>query len=105
MTGPLGSAGPQLIRFQQGFFQITLILEVIATRTLPWAVGPTYSVGLGVVQGDDWQAADQRLPIQVESSQQVVRLFDGDTWARLIHVEETLRDSDLPFRRLGRREC
>jgi hypothetical protein len=62
--------------------------EVVVTRTLPWAVGPTYSLGLGVAQGDDWDGVDQRLPIRVESSDLVVRLFDGDTWARLIHVED-----------------
>ncbi|MGD9147825.1 MAG: DUF2079 domain-containing protein [Anaerolineae bacterium] len=62
--------------------------EVVVTRTLPWAVGPIYSVGLGVVQGDDWDRVDQRLPIRVESSDLVVRLFDNATWARLIHVED-----------------
>jgi hypothetical protein len=62
--------------------------EVIVTRTLPWDVGQTYSVGLGVMQGDDWEDVDRRLPIWVESSYLVVRLFDGDTWARLLHVEE-----------------
>jgi hypothetical protein len=62
--------------------------EVAVTRTLPWAVGPTYSVGLGVMQGDDWDRVDQRLPMRVESSDLVVRLFDGNTWARLIHVED-----------------
>jgi uncharacterized membrane protein len=62
--------------------------EVVVTRTLPWAVGPTYSVGLGVVQSGDWENVDQRLPIRVEDSELVVRLFDGDTWARLIHVED-----------------
>jgi uncharacterized membrane protein len=62
--------------------------EVIVTPTLPWDVGPTYSLGLGVVQGDDWDSVDQRLPIRLESSDLVVRLFDGDTWARLLHVED-----------------
>lgn len=60
--------------------------EIIQTATLPWDVGDTFSVGLGVVRGDDWSAVDQRLPIRVESSAPVVRLFDGDTWARLLHV-------------------
>ena len=62
--------------------------EVVATRTLPWEVGPDFSVGLGVVQGDDWSAVDRRLPIRVESSDLVVRLFDDDTWARLLQVED-----------------
>ena len=62
--------------------------EVIVTRTLPWDVGPTYSVGLGVVQGDDWDKVDHRLPIRVKDSDLVVRLFDGNTWARLLHVKD-----------------
>ncbi len=61
--------------------------EIVRTDTLPWDVGPTFSVGLGVVQGDDWGQVGRRLPIRVESSDLVVRLFDGDTWARLLHVE------------------
>jgi len=62
--------------------------EVVVTRTLPWDVGPTFSVGLGVVQGKDWGDVERRLPIYVESSDLVIRLFDGDTWARLLYVEE-----------------
>ena len=62
--------------------------EVIKTSMLPWPVGPDFGVGLGVVQGQDWSAVDRRLPIYVESSDLVVRLFDGDTWARLIGVED-----------------
>jgi uncharacterized membrane protein len=70
--------------------------ETVVTSTLPWDVGSEYSIGLGVVrqsspqalQRDDWDAVDQRLPIHVESSELVVRLFDGDTWARLLHVED-----------------
>ncbi len=61
--------------------------EIVKTGTLPWGVGPTYSVGLGVVQGSDWAEADRRLPIRVESSSTIIRLFDNDTWARLLHVE------------------
>jgi uncharacterized membrane protein len=60
--------------------------EIVVTETLPWDVGPSYAVGLGVVQGDDWQQIEQRLPIGVESSEVVVRLFDDDTWVRLIGV-------------------
>jgi hypothetical protein len=75
--------------------------ENIVTSTLPWDVGSDYSVGLGVVQGDDWNDADQRLPIRVESSDEVIRLFDDDTWARLLHVQngepvEERRVFDLP---------
>ncbi len=62
--------------------------EIVVTRTLPWDVGPTFSVGLGVVQGENWEDVEQRLPIYVESSDLVIRLFDDDTWARLLYVEE-----------------
>jgi uncharacterized membrane protein len=62
--------------------------EIVATSTLPWDVGPDYSVGLGVMEGDDWDAVDQRLPIRVESSEPVIRLFDDDTWARLLQVKD-----------------
>ena len=62
--------------------------EIVVTRTLPWDVGPTFSVGLGVVQGEEWESVERRLPIYVESSDLVIRLFDSDTWARLLYVEE-----------------
>lgn len=61
--------------------------EIVTTSTLPWDVGPDFSVGLGVVQGDDWSDASQRLSAHVESSDLVVRLFDDDTWARLLQVQ------------------
>ena len=61
--------------------------EVIKTSTLPWDVGDEFSVGLGVMQGDDWSDVDRRLPIRLEDSELVVRLFDGDTWARLLEVD------------------
>jgi hypothetical protein len=62
--------------------------ETIVTSTLPWALGQDYGVGLGVMQGDDWEDVTQRLPIHVNSSAMVVRLFEGDTWARLLGVQE-----------------
>jgi hypothetical protein len=40
-----------------------------------------------VVQGDDWNQLERRLPVYVESSETVIRLFDGNTWARLLHVQ------------------
>ena len=61
--------------------------EVIQTSMLAWPVGPDFGVGLGVVEGQEWSAVERRLPIRVESSELVVRLFDGDTWVRLIGVE------------------
>ncbi len=62
--------------------------EVIRTETLPWLVGDDFAVGLGVVQGDDWAAVGQRLPIRVESSTTIVRLFEGNTWARLLGMQD-----------------
>jgi uncharacterized membrane protein len=62
--------------------------ETIVTSTLPWAVGGDFGVGLGVMRGDDWEDVAQRMPISVESSAMVVRLFEGDTWARLVGVED-----------------
>jgi hypothetical protein len=62
--------------------------EIVATGTLPWDVGSDFGVGLGVVQGDDWSDASRRLPIRVESSDLVMRLLEGDTWARLLQVRE-----------------
>ena len=61
--------------------------EIVQTSTLPWNVGTDFSVGLGVVQGDDWNQLERRLPVYVESSETVIRLFDGNTWARLLHVQ------------------
>jgi uncharacterized membrane protein len=66
--------------------QLWQVGEIVATSTLPWDVGPDFSVGLGVIQGEDWNDVDERLPIRVESSELVIRLFDGDTWARLLQV-------------------
>lgn len=62
--------------------------ETIQTSTLPWDVGTDFSVGLGVVRGDEWSQVEQRLPIEVAGSDDVVRLFDGSTWARLLHVQD-----------------
>jgi hypothetical protein len=74
--------------------------EIVQTSTLPWEVGSDFGVGLGAVRlgamrtssqavrGDDWSDVEARLPIRVESSELVVRLFDGGTWARLLHVTD-----------------
>ncbi|MBN1660901.1 MAG: DUF2079 domain-containing protein [Anaerolineae bacterium] len=82
-----------LVRWQVG--------EVVKTTMLPWAVGDDFSVGVGAVRGDEWAAVENRLPITVESSDLVTRLFDDDTWARLIEIDsgriiEERRQFDTP---------
>jgi uncharacterized membrane protein len=62
--------------------------EIVQTSTLPWDVGSSWSAGLGVVQGDDWGSVERRLSIRVGSSDLTVRLFDGDSWARLLQVQD-----------------
>ena len=56
------------------------------TSTLPWDVGAEYGIGLGVMQGHEWADVEQRLPIQVVSSDLVIPRFDEDTWVRLLGV-------------------
>jgi uncharacterized membrane protein len=62
--------------------------EVIRTETLPWPVGDDFSVGLGVTQGGNWPSVEDRLPARVESSEIILRLFEGDTWVRLMAVRQ-----------------
>jgi uncharacterized membrane protein len=58
--------------------------ETVVTRMLPWDVGDDVAIGMGATMGADWSAVEERLRLRVESSRAVVRLFDGDTWARLL---------------------
>jgi hypothetical protein len=68
--------------------------EIVMTRTMPWPIGATqggkqaFSIGLGAVLGGDWQDIGQRLAIRVESSDLIARLFDNNTWVRLLHVSD-----------------
>ncbi len=62
--------------------------EVVVMRTLPWDVGDAAAIGLGATTGEDWSDVEQRLPLRLESSPGIVRLFDGDTWARLLGLED-----------------
>jgi uncharacterized membrane protein len=61
--------------------------ETVVTRVLPWTVGDDVAIGLGVTMGEDWNEVKERLHLRVESSGAVVRLFDGDTWARLLGLK------------------
>ncbi|HNS50251.1 MAG TPA: DUF2079 domain-containing protein [Anaerolineae bacterium] len=62
--------------------------EVIRTETLPWPVGDDFSAGLGVTLGGDWSSTEVRLPARVESSSLTLRLFEDNTWVRLVAVRE-----------------
>jgi uncharacterized membrane protein len=62
--------------------------EIVVTRTLPWDVGRDVAIGLGATMSHDWSDADQRLRLRLESSPAIVRLFDGDTWARLLGLQD-----------------
>ncbi|MFQ6015933.1 MAG: DUF2079 domain-containing protein, partial [Anaerolineae bacterium] len=60
------------------------VREVVQTEMLPWNVGQRFHVGLGVVEGREWEAVEKRLPVQVVASQFVPRLFDNGTWVELL---------------------
>jgi uncharacterized membrane protein len=81
--------------------------ETVVTRTMPWPIGATqggeqaFSIGLGAVLGGNWEDVGRRLAIRVESSDLIARLFDSETWVRLLHVRsgepvEEVRVFDLP---------
>jgi phytoene dehydrogenase-like protein len=56
-------------------------------QTLPWDVGEDFNIGLGVIDGWDWEAQGQRLPPRVITSTQRVRLFDQGTAVQLAEVK------------------
>jgi uncharacterized membrane protein len=60
--------------------------EAVWMQTLPWDVGSDFNIGLGVVDGDDWTAHEQRLTARVVSSRLRVRLFDQGTAVQLAEV-------------------
>jgi hypothetical protein len=62
--------------------------EIVVLRTLPWDVGDDVAIGLGATMGQDWSDVRARLRLRLESSPFVVRLFDGDTWARLLGLQD-----------------
>ncbi len=60
--------------------------ETVCMQTLPWDVGSDFHIGLGVVDGDDWTAQEQRLSARVVSSRLRVRPFDEGTAVQLAEV-------------------
>jgi uncharacterized membrane protein len=42
--------------------------ETIRMQTLPWDVGSDFRIGLGVVEGEEWSAMQNRLPVTIASS-------------------------------------
>ncbi|MGB8647060.1 MAG: DUF2079 domain-containing protein [Anaerolineae bacterium] len=56
--------------------------ETVVSRTVPQDVGPQATLGLGVIDGDDWQNQDNRLPVRVIQPANLPVMDDG-TWVQL----------------------
>jgi hypothetical protein len=57
--------------------------EILATETMPWALGDHWSLAVGVLTGDDWSDWSRRLPVTAVDAPGPVRRFEANTWARL----------------------
>ncbi len=57
--------------------------EIIITETIPWDVGRQWSLGVGVLNGGQWNDWRRRLPVSPEDAADSVRVFDAGTWVRL----------------------
>lgn len=62
--------------------------ETVKMETLPWDVGDDFSVGLGVMGGEDWRIVEDRLPLEVVTSTLVVSPFDEGTALKLLGVRD-----------------
>ena len=62
--------------------------EIVVVETLPWDVGDDFGVGLGVLDGGTWGERERRLPVEVASSELLVRTFDDATWAKLLEYRD-----------------
>lgn len=60
--------------------------ETVLMQTLRWDVGGDFNIGLGVIDGWDWEQQAQRLPARVTTSTLRVGLFDQDTAVELAEV-------------------
>jgi len=63
--------------------------EVIATETLPWPLGPAWSLAVGVLGGANWTDWNQRLRVgEVKADSPLApRRFEANTWVRLATFE------------------
>jgi uncharacterized membrane protein len=58
--------------------------EVVATETLLMAgLGDSFTLGLGVFEGKNWEGG-KRLPAHIVASQYAVRFLEDPTWVRLL---------------------
>jgi uncharacterized membrane protein len=58
--------------------------EVVATETLLLTgLGDSFTLGLGVFEGEDWEGGE-RLPARIVESQYAIRSLEGRTWVRLL---------------------
>jgi len=58
--------------------------EVVATETLLLTgLGDSFTLGLGVFEGENWEGG-KRLPTRIVESQYAVRSLEGHTWVRLL---------------------
>lgn len=60
--------------------------ETVCMETLPWDVGADFNVGLGAIDGQDWQRQEDRLAPQVVTSTLRLRLLDQGTAVQLAEV-------------------
>ena len=52
--------------------------EIVVSETLPWPLGDVWSLGVGVLRGENWADWTQRLPVTAAD----VRRFEAGTWVR-----------------------
>ena len=63
--------------------------EIIMAETMPWTLGPRWSLAVGVLAGSDWADWSQRLPVTVnDNSTGAPRRFEAGTWTRLNSFEQ-----------------
>lgn len=62
--------------------------EVLVFETLPWNLGDSFTVCMGVVDGTNWYDPGARLPITgIEERDTPIFSMEGGTWARLASFE------------------
>lgn len=57
--------------------------EVVVTQTLPWGLGQSWSLAVGVLAGPDWSDWNQRMKVHTVEASRPVRRFEANTWVRL----------------------